>query len=59
MTQPEPTPIHRHRQEALFLGRLLILTSIFGLIYVIFWMSPTGSRTKLVPVLDDVSARSH
>ncbi len=52
MTQPEATPIHRRRQEALFLGRLLMVTSVLGMIYVIVWMAPAKSRAKAAPALD-------
>jgi hypothetical protein len=52
-TRPDPTPIHRHRQEALILGTLLILISVLALIYVIVWMAPGKSPTEVVRVPDD------
>ena len=55
MTRPDPTPIHRHRQEALILGTLLILISMLALIYVIVWMAPGKSSAEVVRVLDEAS----
>lgn len=47
MIPSDPTPIHRHRREALILATVLTLTSVLSLIYVIVWMAPVAKPPEV------------
>lgn len=47
MSPSDPTPIHRHRREALILATVLTLTSVLSLIYVIVWMAPVAKPPEV------------